>query len=240
MHDLFLVSYPKSGNTWLRFIVANLMFPDISVTFSNIEQLAPDIYQHSSNELNGVRDPRALKSHEYFDPRYKKVIYIVRDPRAVVVSYYYHGIKFRAIEPDCPMSSFVDDFIHGNLDSYGTWGENVGSWMGARGEDSNFLWLRYEDLTASPESSVSKIAAFLSIAPSDELVQRAVSCSSFDRMQELEKQQGAQWLPLKHSRIEPLFLRKGPRGTWRDELGEADAQKIEHTWRPLMKDLQYI
>src|SRR5512135_2277356 len=82
MHDLFLVSYPKSVNTWLRFILANLMHPDMSVTFSNIEQLAPDIYQHSSNELKGVRDPRALKSHEYFDPRYKKVIYIVRDPRA--------------------------------------------------------------------------------------------------------------------------------------------------------------
>ena len=39
--DTFLVSYPKSGNTWVRFLLSNLLFPQEDVGFANINRLLP-------------------------------------------------------------------------------------------------------------------------------------------------------------------------------------------------------
>src|SRR5881227_2930975 len=77
--DVFLVSYPRSGNTWIRFLIGNLIYPNDPVTFANLEQRIPSIYTYPNHVLR--RLPRVLKSHEVFDPRYPRVIYIVRDPR---------------------------------------------------------------------------------------------------------------------------------------------------------------
>ena len=238
--DVFLISYPKSGNTWLRFIVGNLMHPDTPITFDNIEQMVPDIYQHATKYLISLRAPRILKSHEYFDPRYKKVIYIIRDPRDVAVSYYHHHIKFRTIDPNCPLSSFVDRFIAGDLDAYGSWAENVGSWIGARKDNPDFLLLRYEDLLATPEVGISKMAAFLSIPSSAASLQKTITGSSFEQMREMEKQQGANWKPLKHTNKDIPFVRKGPKANWKDELSSSDAGKIENAWHHLMEYLEYL
>lgn len=43
--DIFVVSFFKSGNTWTRFLLANLLNPERPVTFENIERTSPDIYQ---------------------------------------------------------------------------------------------------------------------------------------------------------------------------------------------------
>src|SRR5206468_7184599 len=141
-----LVSYPRSGNTWTRFLIANLVYPNQTITFANIETLVPDTSSISSHALKRVPRPRIIKSHDYFDHRYPKVIYIVRDPRDVVLSYYDFDRKYRHISDDCPLEQYVDDFVNGKLRSsdWGTWGENVGSWTSARGNKAGFLLLHYE------------------------------------------------------------------------------------------------
>jgi hypothetical protein len=39
--DTFVVSYPKSGNRWVRFLLANLIYPNETVDFTNINRLLP-------------------------------------------------------------------------------------------------------------------------------------------------------------------------------------------------------
>src|SRR5690349_25152573 len=85
--DVYLVSYPKSGNTWVRFLIANLISEE-PITLLNIEQRIPSVYILPDRELRRVRRPRLLKSHECFVSRYRKVIYTVRDPPDVAGSYY--------------------------------------------------------------------------------------------------------------------------------------------------------
>src|SRR5438874_11935634 len=104
--DVFLVSYPKSGNTWVRFLIANLI-SDIPVTFLNIEQRIPSIYILPDRALRAMPKPRVLKSHECFVPRYRNVIYIVRDPRDVAVSYYHYNLKKRVLPPDCSLDENI-------------------------------------------------------------------------------------------------------------------------------------
>lgn len=121
--DTFIVSYPRSGNTWTRFLVGNLISPDQPATFANIERLVPDAEAQSSRYLKRVPRPRVIKSHQYFDHRYPRVIYIVRDPRDVALSYYNFQRKYRQIEDGFDLTRYVSDFVGGRLSSsgWGTW-----------------------------------------------------------------------------------------------------------------------
>src|SRR5271166_567305 len=121
--DIFLVSYPKSVNTWTRFLVANLLYPEKHPDFSNINELIPDPEALSQRHLLSMPRPRALKSHQYFDPRYQKIVYVVRDPRDVALSQYHFHRKRRLVEDKYPVERFVTRFIAGETSIYGSWAE---------------------------------------------------------------------------------------------------------------------
>src|SRR5271165_3422007 len=73
--DVFLVSFPKSGNTWTRFLVANLVNPDRPASFGNLHKLIPDPEATAKRVFDRMPRPRIIKSHECFEPRYPRVIY---------------------------------------------------------------------------------------------------------------------------------------------------------------------
>src|ERR1035438_3853281 len=58
--DTFLDSYPKSGNTWIRFLIANLKYPEKHPDFTNINDLVPDYEAHTKRSLNRMARPRIL------------------------------------------------------------------------------------------------------------------------------------------------------------------------------------
>lgn len=233
--DVLIVSYPKSGNTWGRFLIGNLLHED-PVTFANVEQRIPSLYW--SNELlHYTPSPRFLKSHEYFDPRYKTVIYIVRDPRDVATSYYHFWVKVGLIEENYPIDNYVSRFVTGELDGFGSWAENVGSWLGAREDDPRLLLLRYEDMLEDPMRELRKVTRFLSICATDEQLDKAVELSSADRMRKLEKDHP--WEAIKESRRDKAFVRSARAGDWRNELPKASIIRIEKSWGRMMERLGY-
>ena len=71
--DLFLVAYPKCGNSWLRVLVANLVHSEKNPDFANINDLIPDTEGGRKRDFERMRRPRILKSHQYFDHRYSKL-----------------------------------------------------------------------------------------------------------------------------------------------------------------------
>jgi len=239
--DTFLISYPRSGNTWTRFLIANLSHPQDPVTFANIERLIPDAEAQSSRYMRGIPSPRMVKSHSYFDPRYPKVIYIVRDPRDVALSYYDFSRKYRQIEDSYPLERYIDDFTTGHLLSagWGTWGENVASWIYARSARPGFLLLRYEDMKARPEQELKRIAEFLGIPASPELVRTAIERSSADRMREMEKTEGKNWITTKDKRSDIPFIRTASVGGWKSNLQPESVAKIEARWGHIMAQLGY-
>src|SRR5215469_3707989 len=128
--DVFLTSYPRSGNTWCRFLLGNLVYPSDPMTFLNLESRVPDMYVHSDREMRNLPRPRMIKSHECFDPRYKKVVYIVRDPRDVAVSNYHWELKRRVLSDDCSLEQFVPRFIAAEIEpKLGSWSDHVLSWL---------------------------------------------------------------------------------------------------------------
>jgi hypothetical protein len=239
--DTFVVSYPRSGNTWTRFLVANLLHPEHPAGFDNIERLVPDSEAQSSRYLRRIPRPRVIKSHQYFDPRYKRVIYIVRDPRDVVLSYYDFERKYRHFDDSYPLDRYVQDFVAGRLSSadWGTWGENVASWTSTRAGNSAFLLLRYEDMIENPQIEVGKIAGFLGIDADRSRVNEVIERSSAKRMRGLEETQGKDWVSTKNKRTDIPFIRTAASGHWRTQLAAHLIAEIEGEWGPLMVSLGY-
>jgi hypothetical protein len=243
--DTFIVSYPKSGNTWTRFLIGNLVYSD-GVDFSNINRLVPDPEDLSKRYLKGLHGPRVLKTHQPFDPRYKKVICVIRDPRDVVLSEYHFDIKRRAVDEGFPIERYVARFVAGEVNhEYGSWGENVGSWIAARQNGKkfqngqNFHLVRYEDMVGDPRSELARIAQFLGIDPTAERLVKAVERSSAEQMRKLEQLQGGLWSSTKDTRQDRPFVRAATAGGWRTGLPTSCIREIESAWGRLMRELGY-
>jgi len=237
--DVFLVSYPKSGNTWIRFLLGNLIFPDTPATFGNIRKLVPYPEATPRRHFDRTPRPRIIKSHECFDPRYPKVIYVVRDPRDVVVSQYHFSRKIRVIADDLPMDTFVNRFLTGEACPYGSWGENVLTWLTTRDGDLRFLLLRYEDMLADTAHELARVVAFLQLSVSPQQITQAVERSSADRMRRLERIQNDTRILFKGSRDDLSFVRTAVSGGWRKDLLLPNVEKIEAAWGSLMRHLGY-
>jgi hypothetical protein len=237
--DVFIVSYPKSGNTWTRFLIANLAYPEQPATFGNINQLTPDPEALSKRQLSRMRRPRLIKSHQYFDPRYPKVIYIVRDPRDVAVSQYYFHLKRRLLPDDFPIERFVTNFVAGSTSVYGSWGENVASWLATRFGLPNFLLLRYEEMIPRAQEELARVASFLGIDADRQRIERAVELSSAERMREMEAAEATSWSSTKATRQDVPFVRSAKAGGWKTALPESAIAELESAWEPLMRWLGY-
>jgi hypothetical protein len=237
--DTFLVSFPKSGNTWARFQIGNLLSPNKPVTFENIHAVVPDPEATPKRDLDRVPRPRVIKSHECFEPRYPRIIYLVRDPRDVVVSQYHYHRKCRKIEDGYPMDKFVARFLAGQTCPHGSWGENVGSWLMARRSDPRFLLVRYEDMISEGPRELGRISSFLGLASTQDAVSRAAERSSADRMRKMEKAQADLCTLTKDSRQDLPFVRAAGSGGWSKNLSEQNVADIETAWAPLMRYLGY-
>jgi hypothetical protein len=150
--DILLASYPQSGEVWTQFLIANLIAPGAEVSAHNVHKFVLDFDLSVKLDFDRAPRPRFIKSHSSFDPRYRRVIYVVRDPRDV-----------------------ADPF---STDDFGSWGENAGSWLAARSHDPGFFLLRYEDLVADTTSELVRLTTFAGLAANPETIAHAIRRSA--------------------------------------------------------------
>jgi hypothetical protein len=221
--DVFLVSYPKSGNTWLRFLLGNLIYEN-KMDFINMNKLMPDIYASYKHEIDRIkRSPRFIKSHESYTPSYPKVIYIYRDPRDVVISYFYWYKKFKKGEYS-NFNKFFNDYINGNV-AFGRWNEHVKGWKNAALEQPDkVLIISYENLKSDTYKEFYKIINFCELKPSEYEIKKAISLSEFSQMRKLEEVQGEKSY-FKNTDLKIKFVRSG-KSEWKEKLSEEQLEII--------------
>jgi hypothetical protein len=218
------------------------MHPEEPTNFLNIDSRIPYIYEYPDRALRRLPRPRILKSHEYFDPRYTRVIYIVRDPRDVAVSDYHHTIKYRQLPDGCPLDEFIPRFIAGEFEAWmkgPAWNKHVLSWLCTRENDQGFLLLRYEDMKENPVLELARVSGFLGVHASPEWVARAVELSSAESMRSFEREQSRKWTETKRSRQDKPFIRNAVTGRWKTILSPQSVAAIEAAWGPVMEKLGY-
>ena len=127
-HDIYLVSFPKSGSTWLNFIIANINMlmsgQNRRVTFQNIHQYIPDIHDCRFVNKPFLEWPglNIIKSHSLYNRLYPHVIYIVRKLADVLVSYYKFQIGLGNY------SGSLSDFIRSE-NGIKNWNKHVIGWF---------------------------------------------------------------------------------------------------------------
>lgn len=227
--DVFLVSYPRSGNTWTRFLISNLVWHEDATDFTNLEERVPDIYCRSNRLLKQLPEPRFLKSHEYFDPRYRKIIYIIRDVRSVIVSYYHFTVERGIVESTTSFHDFTRRFLDGELDAFGSWQDNVASWIYTRGRDKKrFLLVRYEDLHRDTACALKRVAKFLNLERSPKQIEKAIEGSSFRLMRNLQ------------AKTEPVtIVRSGRVNEWTEVLDRETLELIERRCGDVLRETGY-
>jgi estrone sulfotransferase len=229
--DVFIVSYPRSGNTWVRFLLANLIcFEDgTPVDFNYVHPVIPDVVRETRPEvLQALPDPRLLKSHSTYDPRFRRVIYVVRDGRDVVVSYYHFLTGKGRFE-----GSFLD-FLNAQDLKAGLWQEHVTSWL-LNADQASFLLVRYEDLHRQAASEVTRMARFIGLPCDQARLDWAIENASFESMRKLESEKGRAFDADSPSQM----VRTGTVGGWRDHFEEVHKEAFKRHANRVLLQLGY-
>ncbi|MDC1398230.1 sulfotransferase domain-containing protein [Octadecabacter sp.] len=159
MHrNVGICSFPKSGNTWLRFLLANMMQDKLDVTYANINDIVPTGLPVKNASLNHLEGWQFYKTHLPMAEAagiYDKIIYIARDGFDALESYRWF------LEKQHPkLFENNTDFLIGHSKFYGFWGEHYDHFLAA---DDRIHTLRYEDLIENTHAELLNVVKFLDL-----------------------------------------------------------------------------
>tara|TARA_B100000900_G_C20474682_1_gene672867 strand:+ start:266 stop:1078 length:813 start_codon:yes stop_codon:yes gene_type:complete len=267
---IWLASYPKSGNTWVRSFLCHYIygnnenfnfklldnikkFPDINViknlkiNYENTNELIQNwtVMQDFINLNNKLN---FLKTHNAFctingnsftnSTNTLAAIYVVRDPRDVLISFSNH-LNFDLHKTLEIMKSdeyweTEDKFNNFRSALFGSWKTNYKSWFSQNTLET--LLIRYEDLISNPFENFSKIIKFLEnktkIIYDKNSIELSINQTKFENLSKLEKKNGFE------EATNNLFFRKGSSKQWIN-LDKKLISDLEENFGDLMKDLNY-
>jgi Sulfotransferase domain len=232
--DAFLVSYPKSGRTWLRFLlscyfarVAQLGFePDLRSTFRvhpNFDRDAERGLAVFVGQEQDVQIPLLAVSHRQYERRFfggKPTIILVRDPRDVCVSAYFHETKHKQRFTG-NIAEFIEDDIYGIpaiVRYYNGWAQGLAG--------SKSLVISYEEMSRNTAETVRAILKFLGQPADEAALADAVEKARFSKMQKTEQKTGIPGHDYDRSDNDSLRVRKGKVGGYADMLSPPEADRI--------------
>lgn len=165
--DVFVVGFPKTGTTWLHFVLQRLMNHASETPAQSATACRPSysfLEFAGGEKIEALPRPRAvIKTHLPFEnvrfSEQARYIYVLRNPYDTCVSYYH---QVRRGVPGCNDISF-DDFFEMFIDGCvhpNDYFDHLSSWFAQRSRP-NFLCITYEDMKRDPHSGILKIAAFL-------------------------------------------------------------------------------
>jgi hypothetical protein len=239
--DIFLVSYPRSGNTWLRFLLGTYM-SGVKVDWLNIENIFPDIYRNTEKQLKRVPTPRLIKSHHPYDSRYKKVIYIVRDPRDVLISYYNWHLKFNYFEDNNEnFNIFFEKFLRGDIRDFKSWSKNVESWLIASERDPKSISIfKYEDLKSDSRQGLIRILNFLEVEIFENEIEASLNWTSLANMRKLEEVQSEKSELLNGTNSTRRFVGLGGENNWENRLSSEQLYRLNTIFKEMMLRFEYV
>lgn len=156
---LWLASYPRSGNTFLRTVLAQCFGLRSGSLYGQdlgndpaVEAMAGHIEQGPDGRIRfGEQQLHIVKTH-HLPMDTGPAIYVLRDGREAVVSLYHFLGQTRSLP----------DIVEGKT-LFGTWADHVRSW--APEKRPNTLFLRYEDLVHALPQTIDRVAEFIGVTP---------------------------------------------------------------------------
>nr|XP_060609202.1 amine sulfotransferase-like [Anolis sagrei ordinatus] len=245
--DIFLVTFPKSGTIWTQNILSLILHeghrngtedmdlldrvPWLEYNVRNIDYVNRPSPRLFATHLPYYLAPKGLKMKR------GKVIYVIRNPKDVLVSYYHFSkvsVKLEEVEDfEIIMERFLAGKVVGNL-----WLDHVEGWSSQR-DNLNILFLMYEEMKKNLRSSVLKICNFLGRKLTEEELDDVVDKASFDKMSADSRTNYSTTPPDVLDFSKGRFLRKGTIGDWKNMMTVAQSERFDSVFKEWMEKLPF-
>lgn len=210
--DIFIVTFFKSGTTWMQMILYQMLHSGED-NFNHIYEVSPWLTNYaitgeSADKIEDLPSPRVFKSHDKykdFDTTVgNKFVFVYRNVYDVLVSMYHHDKNYN--NSDITYTQIFDAYFNDKEKyNYFTY---LKSWFENK-DGIKIIYIKYEDLKTDFDSEIKKIAVFLEVDLTEEKLQNIKEKSSFEYMKANEEKFGEQ---PKDKRIYNNFIRKGENG----------------------------
>jgi hypothetical protein len=229
--DVFFGSYPRSGSTWSRFTLFEIMTGQES-GFVAVNAAMHGVGGHSTGLPVLPQNGRMINTHEKYRKEYKRAIYVVRDVRDVALSEFAYTTAIEFFHGD--LDKFLTTFLCKKISPFGPWQRQVASWLDSPiAGTPNMLLLRYEDLRKNPLEGFTRMVEFLGVKADTSRIQRAIANNSLHKMKEKEERE-----PVRAS-VKDRFVRNGLVQGWRSKLSSSQVQFIEQHTGNILRRLEY-
>nr|GLL35447.1 flavonol sulfotransferase-like [Ipomoea trifida] len=248
-NDVLLASFPKSGTTWLKALlfsivnratynVDDMMHPLLN---SNPHELVPWLETYAYTNRTNPRPPQSflLSTHlaypslpEQIRSSSCRIVYVFRDPKDVLVSYWHFLDKLRPKgSSSISLQEAFNQFSRGASPWGPYWDHVTGYYKASIQFPNKVFFVRYEDLKTETVFHVKRLAEFVGWPFSEEeenegVVQKITDLCSFDKLSNLEVNKNGSFLVGKLSTgrtvslINNVFFRKGEIGDSKNHLSE--------------------
>jgi hypothetical protein len=248
----FVSSFPRSGNTWIRYLLADVFLQTHGVETAtelpvHLDRIVPDFYcQWIARRNVTIPTPGVfVKTHETFPqlqerfggaqrrpgaggsgavPPFRgcKHVYLYRSPEDALVSLFHYYDRQRQLKAKA--AAGIDSFCQANLP---LWEESLASYLRAEAEGFPVLFVPYELLLQYPTEILSSLLRWVGARHDAAMVERAVSNMQFSKLQAMEARS--------LFNEEAFFFRRGCKGSGRAELQPSTLDLIEERTAPLME-----
>lgn len=235
--DALLASYPRSGTTWLRFLLFEALTSN-SPAFGHIKEAVPSLTKHhNAAPVLGGRG-RLIQSHERFTDGDRRVIYAVRDARSVALSEYQWQNRL-GLEPGS-LDRFIRDFVRGKSNPWGAWDRHVRFWLeGEPARNDHLHLVKFEDLRRDTTGTLRRALFFLGVEATEAELRSVVDNNSVERMRAKEDEARARgWRA--SARPDIRFVNQGRPEGWKERLSPEQRTTIESHFKATLERLRYL
>nr|XP_003215619.1 PREDICTED: amine sulfotransferase isoform X1 [Anolis carolinensis]XP_008118655.1 PREDICTED: amine sulfotransferase isoform X1 [Anolis carolinensis] len=245
--DIFLVTFPKSGTIWTQNILSLILHEGHRNGTENMDLLdrVPWLEYNVRNvDYVNRPSPRLFATHlpYYLAPKALKikrgkVIYVMRNPKDVLVSYYHFSKVSVKLEEVEDFEIIMERFLAGKVVA-NSWLDHIEGWSTQR-DNLNILFLMYEEMKKNLRTSVLKICNFLGKRLTEEELDDVVDKASFDKMSADSRTNYSTTPPDVLDFSKGRFLRKGTIGDWKNMMTVAQSERFDSVFKERMEKLPF-
>jgi hypothetical protein len=219
--------------------------PDGRVNVANIADFVPVIHERDPMiaAYGGLPDPRIFRNERpNYPERYPRTLFIVRDPRATLVSYF-HYYTTLSRDTDMSMDEFVRRYLtDGCIASFEPrilrWDVMAQQWL-TRGGQQPVMTVKYEELHDERLTVFTDVVRFCGLSDDAAIIASSVERGRFMAM---KREEGRYGVEPQHPPDPPSrgwFFREGRTDGWKHELSPLSLSAIERAFAPTMDALGY-
>ncbi|CAH1793726.1 unnamed protein product [Owenia fusiformis] len=237
--DVWIMSWPRSGSHWVWEIIQRLLHGIDS--FVGPLQKDLSVFDLNTDGIKHFPQPRVISSHlrREFAPedifkKGSKVVYLVRDPRDAMVSWYKFIQRQDAFQYDGSRDGFLSLYFQDKVPR-GTWEKHTKGWLQESRNNKNIFLLNYENLRHDPLKYIRELASFLRPGTTyneTELMrhkEKTDLCTMQQKNSAYEQYHKKGGLGLQYD--------KGKIGTWKDWFTVAQLEDYKRHYHQYMDDV---